>query len=506
MSKNYVPRSLNEFLKESTSIPLKRKYGERPAITAGINAPIRNRVLSFVAESQVVTKRDLKQFIIGLKEGGATVASANMFITRNAKYFITESRNGTTYFKLSNLGKRLINQFAPQANSNVSESENPINARYHRMNENIGFTQIDEDEDDEASDMDDEGPAEDIEFADSVDADDDELGDEDLENTPESDSGDNFEYEEDDEKITLTYYKKKSPDYDEDETEEYDFKDKGRPGLNDMDESLTAKRKARMYEIIENLKANSLNEAESDEADELSDTDLDKEDDDQTDEINLDDDNIEGEQPEEIEKVEITEFIITVDDVDSAIEELGELGINAERVPVEQPETEVPQDTEEPAPTPDGEGIDNLDLSPEEPAAASEAIRAFYNKNYALNEAEMPADDLGLGDQGQPAAELTNQPAQPTEPEQTVEPTTEFDEHKIKVPAEHWDALKGWLEEKGVDVREMFGGDIETEEYESPEEAEIANTTPEVSDDEIDFSGIGEKDATKLKDEETKKN
>ena len=45
----------------------------------------------------------------------------------------------------------------------------------------------------------------------------------------------------------------------------------------------------------------------------------------------------------------------------------------------------------------------------------------------------------------------------------------------------------------------MFGGDIETEEFDSEEEAKPAEA--EVSDDEIDFSGIGDDDKTKVKDE-----
>jgi hypothetical protein len=103
MKKTYVPKTLNEFLSESKSIPLKRKYGERPAVIAGANAPLRNQVLSFVAESGSVSKRELKQFILGLKEGGSTVAAANMFIKRNSQYFITENKGDVTYFRLSNI-------------------------------------------------------------------------------------------------------------------------------------------------------------------------------------------------------------------------------------------------------------------------------------------------------------------------------------------------------------------------------------------------------------------
>jgi hypothetical protein len=40
--KSYVPVTLNEFLNESKSITLKRKYGERQPVVVGANAPLRN--------------------------------------------------------------------------------------------------------------------------------------------------------------------------------------------------------------------------------------------------------------------------------------------------------------------------------------------------------------------------------------------------------------------------------------------------------------------------------
>jgi hypothetical protein len=122
MKKQYGPKTLTEFLSESKSIALKRKYGERPAVIVGTNAPLRNQVLSFVAENELVTKDELKSFIIGLKEGSTTPA-ANMFLKRNAKFFIAESRNGETVYRLSNLGKRLIGYVANTSSQDVSEKE-----------------------------------------------------------------------------------------------------------------------------------------------------------------------------------------------------------------------------------------------------------------------------------------------------------------------------------------------------------------------------------------------
>jgi len=659
MKKSYVPKTLTEYLTESKSIPLKRKYGERPAITAGANAPLRNQVLSFVSESGTVSKRDLKQFIMGLKEGGATVAAANMFIKRNSKYFVSELKEGVTYFKLSNLGRRLVNQFIP-AEGNVSESvKNARKSLSMILESSRRNRKLNEDEDEEpeeteefevpedemedgeleAAEIDGEGPAAEIDF---------ERDEEpEVETEEQSDEADNFEYEEDDEKIVLTYYKNGSGEAEElepegeelepeegeelepeegeelepeegeelepeegeededlsdrpedEEPREFDFKDKGRPGLLGMDEGMKAqfvvhnlagkkssklanrystseyhnllddkqekdekeldkhivkakegkklhekseerlagrygkeyhnlltndqdsdpkedelnisehdRRVQRMKEIIENLKnkrAAMLKEAEeADEKDELKDEDLDSLD--LGDETTAEETPEEAPEGEEVEKVEITEFIITVDDVDAAIDELSELGVTAERVPIEKPEEEVPAEVEEePAP----EETPAEEPAPEDAEKQAEVTKEAFRKFVAgiLNEAEEAeqpedlgtSDELGLGDQGEEAPELDAKP----EGEETTEPTAEFEENKIKVKAQDWDTLKGWLEEKGVDVKEMFGGDIETEEVD-PEE-ETAEEPAEVSDDDIDFSGIGDDDKTKVKEKEVK--
>ena len=121
MKKQYVPTTLSSFLIESKSITLKRGYGERDPIVVSANAPLRTQVLSFVAESKKVSKGELKQFIAGLNETSKNPgAAANMWIKRNSKFFVAESKNGETFYKLSSIGKRLAN-LAP---TGISESEN----------------------------------------------------------------------------------------------------------------------------------------------------------------------------------------------------------------------------------------------------------------------------------------------------------------------------------------------------------------------------------------------
>jgi len=352
MKRSYVPVTLDAYLNESKTITLKRGYGERQPVVVGATAPLRNQVLSFVAESQRVTKTDLKKFIAGLNEGSKNpIASANMWLQRNAKFFVTESKNGITYFKLSPIGQRLSKRFAT---SQISESETKNIRR--KLNEM----------------------------------------------TP------------------------KSKDFggEEDEAGQYDFVDrtKGypRPGLYDEeieecdkeDKKMDESTKERIKKIIENIKAKrgkKLNEAEEEETeDELTFDDLDLGDEDEKEEgeeKEEEGEELEGEGEEEEaegeeeetegeeelegegeEKVEITEFVITVDNVEEAIEELSEEGVDAEQV---------------------------------------------------------------VDEEGEPV------------------------ENQIKVSADSWEALRGWLEEKGVDIEEMFGGEIEVEDEEGLEGDEI---------------------------------
>jgi len=653
--KKYVSSDFNKYLLESKTILLKRKYGERPTIMASINGPVRNKVLSFVAESGSVSKRELKEFILGLKENRSNLAAANMFLKRNAKYFITENRNGITYYKLSDLGRRLFNRLTSIEDLNISESKRiPINEPKRKP---LDVTLDDEDLEDRDFDLEDRDfDDEDLEDKD-FDLEDRDFDDEDLEEYTEEKQEvetDQFEYEEDNDKIQLTYYKnpdahefeeddelEESEEFDEDEDEfkfkkdikrpkepfrKYDFRDKGQPGIqDDLEESLNEKRLRSQFEIhklsgkkrsklggkykisdyhnlldddeykddneIKNVSVKSkmsgkldenkkdddklmtakefenfieslikldnvelakqtlkelfekhpemnkhtgdgvgikgytdrykkgldlfreyllkemkpvdafenkyerkkflLKEAEEDEKvkepseeDELSDEDLDID-------IDLDTKDIEDTEDKEVEEVEITEFIITVDDVDAAIKELEELGIKAERVPIEKPEEEVPVEIEEEPKeeTEDKETIPTLkDKSPEE---QNEVFRKFITN--ILNEAEDAnkenspkeddvdlgsSDELNLGDQEEKAPELKD------------EEPVEYEENKIRVSAEYWDKLKPWLEEKGVDIEEMFGGEIETKE--------LSDETEETEDNEIDFTGIGDDDDTKV--------
>lgn len=425
MAKNYVSVTLDQYVNESNSITLKRGYKDRTPVVVGASAPIRNQVLSYVAEGKKISSSDLKRFVAGLNETNSNPnAAATMWLRRNSKFFVSENVQGRTFYKLSIIGKRLVNSFG---SSEMNENRNKFNfnKRNNRINEMFDVITPDDFvsfvHNIISSGMSKSEAAQELRLY--------------LETNPymHSELGEvpghdkyidgmdlfNSWYTEDE------FYNER----DMYETKKYDFKDPKtkKPGIIDKDKSddevdsikegLSEIRKKRIEKIIEDIKYKSskfLNEDEDEtddeekktkdkkgSADELSFDDLDlereKKDDDIDDTEEVDDTEKVDDDESSDEKVEITEFIITVDNVDSALEELAKLDVDASKV------------------------VDP-DAEPEE------------------------------GDENA------------------------YKENEISVKAEDWEELKSWLEEKGVDVEEMFGGEIEVEEDKEEEEEEEDNT------------------------------
>jgi len=122
-NKVYAPTSLDSFINESKTITLKRSYAGQPPVTVGSKAPVRNQIISYVAEGKRVAKSDLRNFISGLNEGKSKPAAANMWLKRNSKFFVTENKNGVTYYKLSKIGQRLAEMLAPKQQEAITETE-----------------------------------------------------------------------------------------------------------------------------------------------------------------------------------------------------------------------------------------------------------------------------------------------------------------------------------------------------------------------------------------------
>lgn len=421
MNKNYVHTTLGSFLNESKSIMLKRKYGSNDSVIVGSNAPLRNQVLSYVFENVKVSKNELKRFIAGLNEGSRNpLAAANMWLNRNERFFIAESKNGITYYKLSPIGKRLSNTFI--SNNRLAEAESfrdklELERPMPRFNRNELKRDIPID-----NDIDDV-PDEDFDLEETPEFDEDkemEMTDDLEDEMNDLEGPEDIEDIEDDEMMPR-FKGSKVPDFIEEiknnngDEDKYDFLDrrrgKPRPGLYDSseeceecseEEKIDESSKERIRQIIEHIRAkrNKKLYEEEEEKEEGSEEKPEKSEEDELtfDDLDLgtgNDEKEEGseetiEKPEEDsgeetsdEKVEITEFVITVNDVEKAIEELEEKGVKAEQV---------------------------------------------------------------IDEEGEPI------------------------EDQIKVSADDWDELKIWLENNGVNVEEMFGGEIEVEGGEEIEE------------------------------------
>lgn len=454
---NYVPTSLDQYLTENKSITLTRQYGDKEAVVVGSRAPLRNQVLAFVMENAKVTRATLKKFISGLNEGGSTPAATNMWLKRNAKFFIVESKNGMTTYKLSKIGEKLATTIQPvQA---VSEEKKE---KYGK--EDKGEEKIEEDDD---AEMEAEGCS-----------------------VKES-------REERISKLVEQIRAKRAKKVNEEEMMAEDGEDE--PDLDDAEDAA----EDAVEDAVEDV------EDAADNAEEA------------TDDLDLDD-----EAPvEEDDRVEIAEFIITVDDVASAIEELGELGIDASEVGMETdveddlvdldgPDPtldEVPVEDDELAPVEGGEDdleMDDFDLDlegdiegeVEESITGMEDFEKSRNAKYAASppnlteDDEDAADELAMGDLDELPVEDEVAPAEVAgEEEELVDlddevpaeddlesiddlEAPEGEENQIRVSAENWEQLKGWLEDKGVDTEEMFGGNIEVE--------------GEDVEDEISFDGL----------------
>ncbi len=545
--KNYVPITLDQYINESKSITLKRGYRGQNPVVVGANAPVRNQILSYVAEGVKVGASDLKKFIAGLNETNANPnAAANMWLRRNGKFFVTESKGSQTFFKLSTLGQRLVNSFVPT--SELSEGEEGKSDKKVFEKKKYDF-KVNEDWIQKLKNLLDEKPEIEPIFQERIEElraqypdFDEQLGEvsgkdkyvpeleelvRDLGAAPEE--GDQFRmrfseslqekkkydfkdpktgeagiYDEEDEDIDETCSKthenctcgckegekctcnetnesveipKKakanlggkldpklhnllSKDQNKDEDEIKGFTKE----ISENDESgISEERKARIEAIIENIKSRTekpINEAEEekeeekeeevadDASDELSFDDLDLSGEDGEKAKGEDDEKAEGEEAdaedkdadvdaegddEYDEKVEITEFIITVDDVDSAIAELEELGVDAEKV----------IDTEAGGSIDEAEDVENAEGG-EDPESGD--------------------DEAGDG--------------------------LVYKDNEISVDAEDWDNLRGWLEDKGVDVEEMFGGEIEVEDVDDDEDPDAVD----LEDADVDLEGDGDVD------------
>jgi len=110
-------KSYKSFLNERRTIQVKRKYGKYASTVVGANAPVRQKILGFVSEQGSCCKTDLMEYIKSANEESGRKTSPQ-WIKKNSRYLVTFEKNGETHYKLSKLGKRVINA------TNINESNN----------------------------------------------------------------------------------------------------------------------------------------------------------------------------------------------------------------------------------------------------------------------------------------------------------------------------------------------------------------------------------------------
>ena len=504
-NKQYVPTSLDGYLNESKSFMLKRGYGSRKPVIVGAKGSIRDQVLPFVAENKSVTGKVLRKFIAGLNEGGTKPAAINMWIKRNSKFFIAENKNGVVTYKLSKIGKRLANRMQP-----ITESKNDdydfIDDKKGNKRKGITSSADTEELTDEACDESLVAEAENAGQEIKMSAIEKYLHSKRSKMHKKSEWANLLEGEAEDvdgdgDIDSDDYLAKK------DAAIKKAMKKEGVEIEEEEEESITESeaRKARINKLLEEIKnkeaASKLNEEEDE--DELTFDDIDLGDDEEEsddEELTIDGDDSEGDDDSDVEDVEIAEFILTVDDVDAAIAELEERGISASVVDDEGEEDDEDLDLEGEEESDEDEGFDleggeeseeseetdedeGFDLNLEEADETDEEVEDFDldiedgDDNVEVDDEE-EVEDIDLGGDDEEEGE------------------DEEEGKKIRVSADDAEELLKYLEEKGVDVEEMFGGtvDIEGSEDEGDEGEEPAQDIEDAEEVDSEEDAGGEED------------
>jgi hypothetical protein len=492
-STKYVSTTLEDFLNESRNITLTRKYGEKEPVVVSSKAPLRNSILQYVAENAKVTKNALKKHIMGINESAGSNASALMWMKRNEQYFITENKNGVTFYRLSPIGKKLVDTLGLNEDCNCG-----------------GGTVIKKDVNEgKKHDFVDDGKAG--------------IYDEDTEKKDKKKSHKKIK-----ELVESIKARMFEAENEEDEDEEKD---------EDEDEKFGKKPGDEKDETDGKEDEESDDEAEDEAEDEESDDEGDEEDE-------------EGDEDDEKsdDMVEITEFIIDVDDPDTALAELADLGIVASKVEdeaaveddlagaeddIEGAEDDLAGAEDDIEGTDDDveglEDIEDIDLDLDgDISGEDQGDEEFESVNEDDEEIEDiegiddlgaeddiesaeddlagAEDDLGGAEDDLAGAEDDIESAE-DEIEGAAPATTST---QIRVSADNWDALKGWLEGKGVDTEELFGGEIVSDDDDVEEEEinfdELENLEKyEDDDDDEDDKKDDKKDDNKFGKKEDEK-
>lgn len=110
-------RKFNQkIVKEGRIVTVKRKYADRPAKTVQLITPVRNKILSFVSEKDVVSEDELKEFLKQFNEEHGRNTNIK-WIKKNKNLFRITNENGIKCYRLSKYGRKVLNK------TNMNESE-----------------------------------------------------------------------------------------------------------------------------------------------------------------------------------------------------------------------------------------------------------------------------------------------------------------------------------------------------------------------------------------------
>lgn len=97
-------------LSEARNVSVKRRYTNvHPSIDVQRYAPVREKVLNFIGKAGCVSRKQLLEFLKGMNEELGKKTSMR-WVSRNAKYIREYETNGQKHYKLTEVGRRVLNK------------------------------------------------------------------------------------------------------------------------------------------------------------------------------------------------------------------------------------------------------------------------------------------------------------------------------------------------------------------------------------------------------------
>lgn len=110
-------------IESASKSTVKRKYTEtHPPVEVQNYAPIREKVLNFLKENGTVTRVQLKEFLNGMNEEIGSKTSMK-WVNKNSRFIKEFATKGEVYYKLTPLGKRVVEKMIVKESFDLSYEE-----------------------------------------------------------------------------------------------------------------------------------------------------------------------------------------------------------------------------------------------------------------------------------------------------------------------------------------------------------------------------------------------